>query len=111
MSDKRHDTSIYNFGGQFPPTEQMPVVAPPLTVRIVISSILERDMNAWRALPSTVQDALLNTPSKFELHDFKPGSVAGIVDTKIKVPDLIYNGVRLRWTEDHKYWSLYSIMV
>lgn len=105
---KRHETSMYNFGN-LPPTQEMPAVEmkAALTVRDIVSAVIERDVEAWKALPFTVQDLLLSTPDKFRLHEFGPnGSSAGV---KNLVPDLIYNNVRLRWDEANKLWRLYSI--
>jgi hypothetical protein len=105
MSDhKRHETSMYAFGAMAP-TQDMPAVTPrsPLTVRQVIAGIMEVDMEAWKCLPVTVKDMLLDSPGLFSFHEFRNTGGTNLV------PDLIYAGVRVRWDEVSKRWNLYSI--
>lgn len=91
------------------PTEEMeavPVKAPkavePLTVYDVISSILEVNMDAWKKLPTSVQKLMLSEPAKFRFHKFENTGM-------LLVPDIIYNGVRIRYSDDVQLWTLYEI--
>lgn len=91
-------------GTALAPTEEMKAIEP-MTVRRVISSILETDMRAWKALPTTVQELLLSSPTSFQFHEFQQSASLPLV------PDIIYNGVRLRYEceDDKGVWRLYSI--
>jgi hypothetical protein len=94
-------------GTALAPTEEMEAVVPmePMTVRRVIASILERDMRAWKALPTSVQELLLSSPTSFQFHDFQQSASLPLV------PDIIYNDVRFRYEadDDKGVWRLYSI--
>lgn len=104
-------TPIVNINSALAPTEEMEAVplAQPMTVRRVIAAIIEVDMIAWKALPITVQELLLSSPTSFRFHEFQKMSGLNLV------PDIIYNGVRFRYECDGEgntakgVWKLYSI--
>lgn len=81
------------------PTVEMKSVAEvkPLTVKDVISRLLEVDIQAWKALPSSVREMLMECPTHFEF-------VKGL-DV---LPDIKYHGVVLRWAYNSG-WYLFRI--
>ena len=85
------------------PTEEMVAVAAPLTVYDIISGILEVNMEAWKKLPTSVQKLMLSEPANFKFHRFDNTGME-------LVPDIIYNGVRIRYSDDVQLWTLYEII-
>ena len=70
------------------PTEEM--VAQPLripgTVKSLVSELIEKDVEAWRALPVEVRSTLMDMP----------GACLIVPNEKTGIPNLIVNGVELR---------------
>jgi hypothetical protein len=71
------------------PTEEM--IAQPIqvpgSVKNLISYLIEKDVDAWRALPDEVRTQLMELPGTYTL----------IMNEKTGVPNLNINNVELRW--------------
>jgi hypothetical protein len=91
-------TSAYSFvqppEKKVEPTQPMEAVAKALTVRDVITRLIEVDGAAWRGLPQSMKDALIERPQDFQ---FLPGSPKSGT-TELVTVDILYNGVVLRYT-------------
>lgn len=70
------------------PTEEM--VAQPVripgSVKALVSELIEKDVEAWRALPAEVRSTLMDLP----------GTCLLVPNEKTNIPNLIINGVELR---------------
>jgi hypothetical protein len=90
-------TSAYSFvqppEKKLEPTQPMQAVDVPLTVKDVISRLIEVDSVAWRGLPQSVKDALIERPQDFQFVPAppKPGT------TSLVTVSILYNGVVLRY--------------
>lgn len=72
------------------PTQPMEAVDKPLTVRDVINRFIEADVQAWKALPPSVRDALLDRPQDFQLIGSFPNRAGGLGFS------ILYNGVVMK---------------
>jgi hypothetical protein len=94
--ERRNSGTISNV-----PTRVIPNVNPPsyLNIKRLITNLIEINVDAWKSLPLSVQEMMMDIPTKFKFSDVNGGTI----------PDIIYNGVRLRWTNN--CWTLVSIEV
>jgi hypothetical protein len=98
-------TPIVSVNAALAPTEEMvavPLPTKPLDVKAVVSNLIEKDIEAWKRLPTSVRDLMLKTPEKFSFYEFT-GTGEDLT------PDIIYGGVRFRY--ENNMWRLYSIEV
>lgn len=82
------------------PMEAMEV----LTVKDVVHRLIERNLQAWRALPERVRDRILERPQDFQL----------VSNTSRKEGDfdynILYNGTVWRYDTIKLLWSLYDVV-
>lgn len=83
------------------PTQPMEAVDKPLTVRDVISRLIEVNSGAWVSLPQSMKDALIDRPKDFQFVDSFLGS-------QPTTPKILYNGVLLRF--NRSYWEVEKII-
>lgn len=106
---RRHGGTASAKLAEIAPTEMMQAVVPQVpviinstettTVRTIVSQLIERDVNAWTALPQEVRDMMLSAPSTFTII---PNKIAG------GMPHISFKGVELRWN-GAECWVLISI--
>jgi len=70
-----------------------------LTVKDVIARLIEPHTQAWKDLPKSVRDAMLDRPQSFQLR-------VGIG----AAPDIVYNGTVWRHWNDKYTWSILNIL-
>lgn len=84
-------TSAYSFvqppEKKVEPTQPMDTVATSLTVRDVISKLIEPSSEAWARLPQSMKDAMIDRPQDFQFIAPSSGSTVYI----------LYNGCVLRY--------------
>lgn len=98
MKNNIEAVRIINVGDEsMDPTVEMPIIIgkKSLTVKDIITLLIENQVDSWKALPENFRDLMLNCPQLFEL---------------VKVPtltqeegsfdvDIVYNGVVLHWDD------------
>ena len=72
------------------PTQPMEAVAKTLTVRDVITQLIEADVHAWKGLPQSIRDALLDRPQDFQFIGAFPARAGGLGFS------ILYNGVVMK---------------
>jgi hypothetical protein len=75
-------------------TQAIETTQKPLTVRDVITRLIEADVHAWKGLPQSVRDALLDRPQDFQFNGSLPTVPGGLVFT------ILYNGVVIKQTSN-----------
>lgn len=80
----------------------MPAVPEPLTVKDVVTKLIEENLQAWRALPQSVRTALIENPGAFQFGQLslKDGSFSLTIT---------YKGVSLRYNHTAVAWVINDI--
>jgi len=82
--------SVYSFiPGKDKTLEAMDSVSKPLTVKDVISRLIEVNAGAWATIPQSMKDAMIERPQDFQF-------INPVSDTGRQLPNILYNGVVLR---------------
>ncbi len=71
-----------------------------LTVKDVITKLIEANSEAWARLPTSVKDALIERPQDFQFITVSPGGR--------DLVNILYNGVVLRYTGN--LWAIDKIV-
>lgn len=97
---------VINVGGTMEPTIPMEAVEL-LTVKDIIHRLVERNLQAWRALPEAVRDRMLDRPQDFQLVVNK----TYIATSKENFDyDITYNGTVWRYSGAGVNWILANIL-
>lgn len=72
-----------------------------LTVKDIILQLIEPHTQAWKDLPKSVRDAMMDRPQNFQLRPL-PARPNG-------TPDIVYNGTVWRHWSDKYIWSILEI--
>lgn len=85
------------------PTQPMEAVER-LTVKDIIHRVVERDLQAWKALPEKIRDRMLERPQDFQLIPSK-AATHGEFDWAI-----LYNGTVWRYHATALVWAIHDIV-
>ncbi len=88
---------------QVEPTQPMEVVET-LNVKDIIHRLVERNLQAWRALPEHVRDRMLERPQDFQL---VPNKLRKDGDFDYNI---LYNGTVWRFHTTAVVWTLHDIV-
>lgn len=74
-----------------------------LTVKNIVHRLLERNLKAWRALPESIRDRMLDRPQDFNLigNKLTPGDFDY---------DILYNGTVWRYNVINSCWLIQEII-
>lgn len=87
---------------------KMETKAPPemktLTIKSVVSDLIEKDLLAWKHLPQSVRDAMMERPADFQF-------IKCFLETGTNVDfNILHNGTIWRWKPAIKCWVLEDIV-
>ena len=86
-------------------TISMSIVDPVLTVKEIVSRLIEKDLQAWTALPDRVRNLILDRPAEFTLGLPLTPDKPGVV------PTISYKGVKFRYNPNSVLWAIDDISV
>lgn len=102
-----HPKRVINVGGKaMEPTVPMEAVEL-LNVKDIIHRLVERNLQAWRALPEAVRDKMLDRPQDFHLVGNKMYNSASKENFDY---DIIYNGTLWRYNGAGVNWVIADIV-
>ncbi len=78
-----------------------------LTVKDIIHRLVERNLQAWRALPESIRDKMLERPQDFHLVGNKTYSSASKENFDY---DIVYNGTLWRYNGAGVHWVIADIV-
>lgn len=84
-------------------TISMTIVDESLTVKDIVSRLIEKDLQAWLALPPRVRSLMLERPAEFTL-------VQSGLPEKL-LPTISYKGVKWRYNPNAVLWAIDDIHV
>ena len=93
---------VINVGVTMEPTVPMEAVEL-LCVKDIIHRLVERNLQAWRALPEDVRDRMLDRPQDFRLIGNKTYNSSSKENFDY---DIVYNGMLLRYNGAGVYWTI-----
>lgn len=85
------------------PTQPMEAVEQ-LTVKDIVHRLIERNLQAWKALPEKVRDAMMERPQDFQLIGNK-NRKEGDFDYNI-----LHNGTVWRYSPSGVVWNIHDIV-
>lgn len=89
---------IVNVGeAKMEPTVPMEAVTP-LTIQDIIVKLIEPYTQAWKNLPRSVSNRMMQTPADFQF-----------VSKFDLTPDILYHGVTFRYNKEFQYWVVQDI--
>ena len=95
---------VVNVGAQaMDPTVPMYAVET-LTVKDIVHRLIERNLQAWKALPEKIRDAMMERPQEFQLIPSKTAK-EGDFDYNI-----LYNGTVWRYHNTALVWTIFDVV-
>jgi hypothetical protein len=94
---------VISVGGTMEPTVPMYAVET-LTIKDIVHRLVERNLQAWKALPEQVRDAMMERPQDFQLIGAKTAK-EGDFDYNI-----LYNGTVWRYHNTALVWVIADII-
>lgn len=86
-------------------TISMPAVETALTVKELVSRLVEKDLQAWLAIPPRIRSLMLDRPADFTL------GPPTLPDKPGNVPTISYHGVKFRYNPNQVVWAIDDIHV
>lgn len=75
-----------------------------LTTKEVVTQLIERNLQAWKSLPTTIRTAFLERPQDFQLI---PSKSPKLEDCDY---DILYNGTVWRYSAKFSVWAIIDIV-
>jgi hypothetical protein len=72
-----------------------------LTVKDVIAQLIEKDIIAWKSLPKSVREALMERPAEFQIIENLMNDLS---------LNILYNGAVWRWMPNINHWVIHEIV-